>query len=236
MSAIRSKDRASLCLFSFADNRRCRLPRSPAHPHLCVFHARKEAQTLTAEQVGRDIAASFGNGYISACDLTTALTRLFSAAAQGQIKTKAASTLGYLAQTLLQSIHLAQHEYINAFGTDSWRRVIRNSFAEPSPPPPPPVIDPEPESQGPAPISSSPVAYKPEPSRPTSTPLQPMTPRAAVPPPSAKSTNPRPQAIPAQCNKLSGINTCKTLSKQTTLTPFRMNTCEKSKEGQSDSV
>jgi hypothetical protein len=146
MSAIRSKDRASLCLFSFADNRRCRLPRSPAHPYL--------------------------------------------------FKTKAASTLGYLAQTLLQAIHLAQHEYINAFGTDSWRRTIRNSFAEPSPPTLPPIIDPEPESQGPAPTSSSPVAYKPEPSRPTSTPLQPMTPRAAVLPPSATPPINVPKPVP----------------------------------------
>jgi hypothetical protein len=32
-----------------------------------------------------------------------------------------------MAQTLLQSIHTSQHEYINAFGTDGWCKSIRNS-------------------------------------------------------------------------------------------------------------
>jgi hypothetical protein len=52
---------------------------------------------------------------------------------QGQVKPKTATTLAYLGQTLLQSIQLAQHEYINAFGTDSWRQTVRSSFAHPSP-------------------------------------------------------------------------------------------------------
>jgi hypothetical protein len=46
MSAHLSKDRSSLCSFSFADG--CRAPRCSAHPHLCGFHARKEAQALAA--------------------------------------------------------------------------------------------------------------------------------------------------------------------------------------------
>jgi hypothetical protein len=46
MSTNRAKDRASLCSFSFTDSRRCRTPRRNGHPHLCAFHARKEAQAL----------------------------------------------------------------------------------------------------------------------------------------------------------------------------------------------
>jgi hypothetical protein len=132
MSTHSSKDRASLCSFSFADGRRCRIPRCSAHPHLCYFHARKEAQALAAQQVGRDISSCLSNSYLSACDLSSALGQVFSAVAQGQIKPKTATTLAYLGQTLLQSIHVAQHEYINAFDTDSWRDVIRASFAVPS--------------------------------------------------------------------------------------------------------
>jgi hypothetical protein len=135
-------DRSSLCSFSFADGRRCRTPRCSAHPHFCYFHARKEAQALAAQEMGRDIASDLSGGYLSACDLNSALGRLFCAAAQGHVKPKTASTLAYLGQTLLQSIHLAQGEYINAFGTDSWRRTIRSSFAPPSPDPEP---DPEPD-------------------------------------------------------------------------------------------
>jgi hypothetical protein len=122
MSANRSVDRSavahengrsSLCSFSFADGRRCRTPRCSAHPHLCYYHARKEAQALAAQQMGRGIASDLSGGYLSACDLSSALGRLFSAAAQGQV------------------------EYINAFGTDSWRRTILSSFASPSPDPHP---------------------------------------------------------------------------------------------------
>jgi hypothetical protein len=132
MSAHLSKERSSLCSFSFADGRRCRTPRCSAHPHFCGFHARKEAQALAAQQVGRDISSVLSNSYVSACDLSSALGHLFSAVAQGQVKPKTATTLAYLGQTLLQSIHLAQDEYIEAFGTNSWRRVIRSSFAPPS--------------------------------------------------------------------------------------------------------
>jgi hypothetical protein len=33
-------------------------------------------------------------------------------------------------QTLAQTLHLAQHEYINAYGTDSWRETIRTSHEQ----------------------------------------------------------------------------------------------------------
>ena len=124
MSTNRSKDRAGLCSFTFANGHRCRSLRSTSHPHLCYYHARKESQARAAEQIGRDISYYFSGRYLSACDLTAVLARLFSAAASGELKPKTAATLAYLAQTLLQTIHLAQDEYINAFGTDSWRHAV----------------------------------------------------------------------------------------------------------------
>jgi hypothetical protein len=57
MPTALSKDRSSLCFFSFADGRRCRTPRSPSHPHLCTFRARKEAQARASDQVGREISS-----------------------------------------------------------------------------------------------------------------------------------------------------------------------------------
>jgi hypothetical protein len=129
MSTNRSNDRASLCSFTFADGRRCRTPRA-AHPYLCAFHARKDAQALAGEKAGKDIAYHLSGEYVSACDLSSALGRLFSAVAQGQLKPKTASTLAYLGQTLVQTLPLAQHEYINAFGTDSWRETIRDSHEQ----------------------------------------------------------------------------------------------------------
>ena len=125
--STRSKDRISLCSFTFADSRRCRTPRCADHPHFCFFHARKEAQAHAAKQLGHDISYFFSGDYLSACDLSTALGRLFSAVARGEVKPRTASTLAYLGQTLLQTIPLAQHEYINAFSADQWRGAVRSS-------------------------------------------------------------------------------------------------------------
>src|SRR5256885_12047226 len=128
MSTTRSNDRASSCSFTFADARRCRMPRRAGHPYLCAFHARKEAQALAGQKAAEDIAYHLSGNYVSACDLSSALGRLFSAVAQGHIKPKTASTLAYLAQTIVQNLHLAQHEYINAFGADTWRDTICESY------------------------------------------------------------------------------------------------------------
>src|SRR6267143_574288 len=43
---------------------------------------------------------------------------------------RSARTLAYRSQTLVQTIHLAEDEYISALGTDSWRRAIRNSVRQ----------------------------------------------------------------------------------------------------------
>jgi hypothetical protein len=159
------KGRSGLCSFTFADGRQCRTPRHAGHPYLCAFHARKEAQALDGEAAGKDIAYHLSGTYVSACDLTSALGRLFSAVAQGQVKPKTASTLAYLGQTLVQTLHLAQHEYINAYGTDSWRETIRTSHElsadrmSPDPPSPdPPSPDPEP---APAPTPAAPLDASP---------------------------------------------------------------------------
>src|SRR6266478_7553515 len=130
MSTNRSKDRSSLCSFMFVDGRHCRIPRQLGHPYLCAFHARKDAQALAGEAAGKDIAYHLSGSFVSACDLSSALGRLFSAVAQGQVKPKTASTLAYLAQSLVQTLPLAQEEYIQAYDTDTWRDTIRTSHEQ----------------------------------------------------------------------------------------------------------
>ena len=159
MSTNRSKDRSSLCSFTFVDGRLCRIPRQAGHPYLCAFHARKEAQSLAGQEAGKDIAYHLSGSFVSACDLSSALGRLFSAVAQGHVKPKTASTLAYLGQTLVQILPIAQDEYINAYDTDTWRETIRTSHeqsanrVEPDPPSSTPEAEPEPES-APAPAST----------------------------------------------------------------------------------
>ncbi len=133
--SARNPKSQDLCTFAYSDGRRCRNLRRPGHSHLCTAHARKEAQALAGDQAGEDIAYHLSRDYISACDLSSALGRLFSAVAHGHIKPKTAATLAYLGQTLVQTLTLAQHEYINAFGTESWRKTIRSSFAPAQPQP-----------------------------------------------------------------------------------------------------
>lgn len=134
-----SKDRSSLCSFTFVDGRRCRTPRCTSHAYLCYFHARVEAQTLAAQQTGRNIASWISTGYLSACDLTAALGQLFRATVQGAVEPKTANTLAYIGQTIAQSMHLAQDEYINAFGEEEWCDTIRSRFDPPPDPEPAPV-------------------------------------------------------------------------------------------------
>jgi len=127
MSSLSPKDRVSLCLFSFEDGRRCRTPRTGNHPHFCFYHAQKEARAQAADKLAKDLACFFSGDYLTANDLSTALARLIPATIRGDIKPRLARTVAYMLQTQLQAIHLAQHEYINAFGTDGWRKAIRTS-------------------------------------------------------------------------------------------------------------
>ncbi len=107
MSTIHSKDRVSLCTFTFSDGRRCRTPRRPGHPSLCASHARKEAHALAGAEAGEDIARYLSGQFVSACDVSSALGRLFSAVAQGHLKPKTASTLAYLGHVLVQTLPIA---------------------------------------------------------------------------------------------------------------------------------
>src|SRR5258708_19700379 len=99
------------------DGRPCRIPRQLGHPYLCAFHARKDAQPLAGEAAGKDIAYHLSGSFVSACDLSSALGRLFSAVAQGQMNPKTASTLAHLAQTLLQPLPPPHPAYINPYAT-----------------------------------------------------------------------------------------------------------------------
>src|SRR4029077_9207204 len=163
MSSLSAKDRVSFCSFTFSDGRRCRTPRIGKHPRFCFYHAQKQARARAAEKLGKDLAYFFSGDYLSACDLSTALARLIPAVVRGDVKPRTARTVAYLAQTLLQAIHISQHEYINAFDTDDWRKSVRNSVnsnhdylfppapkAEPPEPPqphptPPPTQAPQPD-------------------------------------------------------------------------------------------
>src|SRR5271167_3427028 len=127
MPSLCPKDRVSLCLFSYEDGRRCRTPRISSHPHFCFYHAQKESQSQATEKLAKDLTYFFSGDYLSANDLNTALGRLIPAVVRGELKPRVARTVAYMLQTLLQSTCQAQHEYINAFGSDDWRETVSTS-------------------------------------------------------------------------------------------------------------
>jgi len=181
------RDRPSLCLFTLADGRRCRTPRTTGHPHFCFYHARKESQARVADKLANDLNFFLSGEYLSANDLCAALGRIIPAVVRGDIKPRTATTVAYLAQTLLQTIHLAQDEYINAFGTPEWRETIHNAvnqnwnYRHPAPPPAPAPASP-PSSAGVSPASSLSGNAPPEPQSPNlASPADPASPQPIQP-------------------------------------------------------
>jgi hypothetical protein len=180
MPSLTAKDRAPLCLFSYEDGRRCRTPRIASHPHFCFYHAQKESQSQATESLAKDLDYFFSGDYLSACDLSTAMGRLVPAVIRGHIKPRLARTVAYMLQTQLQAIHLAQHEYINAFGTDGWRNAVRTSvdanYGRVSPPDPDPDANvdaepalAEPDLAEPEPIPTPPTRVQPSTQAPPAT-------------------------------------------------------------------
>src|ERR1700690_1470826 len=102
MSKESSKDRASLCTFTFSDGRRCNLPQSADDMGLCYFHAQKFNNRGRAQAAGQEISQFLNTDILTACDLNSAFATLFAATAQGLIKPKTTATLAYLGQLMLQ--------------------------------------------------------------------------------------------------------------------------------------
>jgi len=192
MSSLSAKDRVSLCSFTFSDGRRCQTPRFRNNPRFCPYHAQKEARARAAQKLGKDLTYFFSGDYLSACDLSTTLGRLIPAVIRGDVKPRAARTVAYLAQTLLQAIHISQHEYINAFGSDAWRQSVRNSVNYNHDY----LFPPTPESQhreSSAPATAT-AANSPAP--------EPQQPASAAPSPHPQHTSPPPRSAepPVNCH------------------------------------
>jgi hypothetical protein len=199
MSSLTSKDRVSLCLFAFTDGRRCRTPRAGNHPHFCFYHAQKEARASAAETLAKDLACFFSGDYLSACDLSTALARLIPAVVRGDIKPRLARTVAYMFQTQLQAIHLSQHEYINAFGADGWRKAVRTSvnvnYDYRFPSAPGPQQSERPQSHSAQPQAQTATPCPPPAPSPQQPPAHTQTPQPQNPPPA------RPQPLPNAPNR-----------------------------------
>ncbi len=136
---FKNQDRPDLCHFTFADGRRCTMPQFPDDFGLCFHHGQKYRARLEAKEAGRQVSQFLDTDIVTACDLSSTLSTLFSATAQGYIKPKTAAALAYLAQLMLQTPKRAKEEFLESL-QDRWPKVVRES---------PAFRPPEPESQHP---------------------------------------------------------------------------------------
>jgi len=141
-----NQDRPCTCMFFFADGRRCQMPPSADDMGLCYFHAKKYQNHLNAQEAGQQINEFLSSDILTACDLTAALSTLFSATSLGLIKPKTTIALTYLGQLMLQTQKLAKTEFLQSFD-DSWPKIVKESivFNEPATPPAPEPLAESPE-------------------------------------------------------------------------------------------
>ena len=147
MSAKSSKDRASLCAFSFSDGRQCRALRHKPNSRYCFAHARKIRHLEEADEIANSILEPISGSFISVSSLTQSLVNLFSAVAEGRIAPKQASALAKVSTILLKSVQASNDEFRTVFIPTYWAQLVRHSYGElpeyrsrqsqPDPPPTP---------------------------------------------------------------------------------------------------
>jgi hypothetical protein len=127
-------DESSLCQFSFADGRTCRMFRQHDHPSLCVFHARAERQIVESDRLGSELAATLTGGFMTATDINFALGKVFKAIAQNRIPPRNASNLAFVGKLLLLSLDKLETEYRFEYDYKAWQAMERNAIALSNPP------------------------------------------------------------------------------------------------------
>ncbi len=129
MSKPNSKDRASLCDFTYSDGRRCRMPRSFRDAKYCLHHERKFRRLREADCTASHVAEPLSGNFISATSLNQSLARLFSAIADGRVHRKTAAELISVSKILLKTIPLAKTEFVLASNNPkAAHRMIRQMY------------------------------------------------------------------------------------------------------------
>jgi hypothetical protein len=127
-------DESSLCQFSFADSRTCRMFRQHDHPSLCVFHARAERQIVESDRLGSELAASLTGGLMTATDINFVLSKLFKAIAQNRIPPRNAANLAFVGKLLLLSLDKIKSEFSFAYDFEEWKKMYLESKPLSNPP------------------------------------------------------------------------------------------------------
>jgi hypothetical protein len=127
-------DESSLCQFSFADGRTCRMFRQQDHPSLCVFHARAERQVIESDRLGSELATTLTGRFMTATDINFALGKLYKAIAQNRIPPRNASNLAFVGKLLLLSLDKLKREFNVSYDYEHWVKLYVESKGLSNPP------------------------------------------------------------------------------------------------------
>ena len=125
---------SSLCQFSFADGRNCRMLRQHDHQALCIFHARAERQVIESDRLGAELAASLTGHFMTATDINFVLGKLFKTIAQNRIQPRIAANLLFAAKLMLQSLDKLKDEYRFRYKFEAWQSMEREAIPLSDPP------------------------------------------------------------------------------------------------------
>ncbi len=125
---------SSLCQFSFADGRTCRMFRQQDHPSLCVFHARAERQIAESDRLGSELAVTLTGRFMTATDINFALGKLYKAIAQNRIPPRTASNLAFVGKLLLLSLDKLKREFNLNYDYKAWLQMYTESKPLANPP------------------------------------------------------------------------------------------------------
>ncbi len=128
-------DDSSLCQFSFADGRTCRMFRQHDHPSLCVFHARAERQIVESDRLGSELATTLTGRFMTATDINFVLGKLFKAIAQNRILPRNAGNLAFVGKLLLLSLDKLKDEFCFKYDFEQWKKMYLDAKPLSSPPP-----------------------------------------------------------------------------------------------------
>lgn len=127
-------DESSLCQFSFADGRTCRMFRQLDHPSLCVFHARAERQIVESDRLGSELATTLTGRFMTATDINFALGKLYKAIAQNRIPPRNAANLAFVGKLLLRSLDKLKTEFDFSYDYEQWKKMYLESKPLSNPP------------------------------------------------------------------------------------------------------
>jgi len=128
MSSNNSKDRASLCAFTFSDGRQCRMLRKSKKSRYCFDHERKLRHLREADETAANLCEPFIGDFVPAAALTQSLTRVYHAVAEGRLDPKCATALARVASTLLKSIDAASDEFQQCYLDGYWCQLVREHY------------------------------------------------------------------------------------------------------------